>query len=509
MTDLEKALAAGAKPVQSDLERAMAAGAAPVADDAATPAPAPPQPQESPWTLKRVEAAVAQPFVDIGRGVLKANTAVAHAIAHPIDTARSIAANPAAAVRETMRGVNDNIPFANKLVAALPGGAPEASPEDEAAFPNARAVGGVVGSVPAGEALGGIASKVVSATAPAVGRAAQSLGEGAEARQIARTKAALELKVNKGTRAGLRGDAVDATIAESPELRRAAGNDERTAKFTASLKEKAGGDLAPIYKGAGPADEAVATAVANIDKRIAALKGGDVNAAAAAKKLQALRDEFNTRLGERPSVTASDLRAEQSAYQKNGYAKNIAGDPEVSASILAQREMSKAVGDALVQHVTGMDYAAAKAAAAADPKSLAARLFNANRRIEAAHRIDASIADRASRPAPKHGLLKVAAEIKHSPLGFVASKVPEAAAAAGRVADNAVAATAPRVASAAEAVGRAAGPTPLQMVQKAAQAGNQRAIRLLTMARGAGAAAPSPGASPLGTATASTLGAAQ
>lgn len=343
--------------------------------------------------------------------------------------------------------------------------------------------GGVGGAV-----LGGVAAKA----APVVAKALNSLGEGAEARQIARTKDALELRVNKGTRKGLGSDAVGDAIAENPELRKAAGNDEKVSQFTASLKGKAAARLKPIYAEAGPADEAAAKAVANVDERIAELRKGDANDAVAAKKLQALRDEFNNRLGERPEVSASDLRAEQSAYQKNGYAKNINADPDVAAGILAQREMSKAVGDAVVEHVTGMKYEAAKAAAKADPNSLAAKLFKANDHIRAANQIDAGIADRASRVKPKEGLLKVAAEIKHSPTGFVLSKVPAAAAAAGAAIDNRLVTAAPRAASA------------IQRVRAAAAGGNPRAVSLLARIT-AGSSAGSPGSPPVGSVSTGTL----
>lgn len=345
--------------------------------------------------------------------------------------------------------------------------------------------GGVGGAV-----LGGVAAKA----APVMAKALNSLGEGAEARQIARTREALELKVNKGTRAGLKSDVVDTAIADNPALQKAAGNDTKVAEVTASIKGKAAATLKPIYQAAGPADEAAAKAVSNVDARIDELKKGDVNAAAAAKKLQALRDEFNNRLGERAEVSATDLRAEQSAYQKNGYAKNINADPDVAAGILAQREMSKAVGDAVVEHVTGMNYQAASAAAAADPESLAARLFKANDQINAANKIEAGIADRAGRVKPKEGLLKIASEIKHSPTGFVLSKVPEAASAAGAAIDSRLVTAAPRAASA------------IQRVRAGAAAGNPRVVSLLArITAGAG----TPGAPPVGSVSTGTLAGAQ
>lgn len=480
-----------------------------VPDEGSVLAPAPqaaaPAPAAPPSLLSRVAGQVAQPFKDIGRGVLQANRAVTHAIFHPVDTFNAIRATPIAHAREAMRSLNDQFPFANRAVEAI-GGPPAYSAEDAAAAPDTRAIGDIAFAPVGGELLGGVAAKVASKAAPLVARAAEGFGESAEARQVARTKEALELKVNKGTRAGLKSDVVDTAIADNPALQKAAGNDAKVAEVTASIKGKAAATLKPIYQAAGPADEAAAKAVSNVDARIDELKKGDVNAAAAAKKLQALRDEFNNRLGERPEVSATDLRAEQSAYQKNGYAKNINADPDVAAGILAQREMSKAVGDAVVEHVTGMNYQAAKAAASADPDSLAARLLKANDQINAANKIEAGVADRAGRAQPPAGMMGIAKKVAHSPHGFVLSKIPEAAAGAARLADRAVAATAPRIASAARGIGEAAaGGTPLQRVQALAATGNSRAAKLLANLRGAGA----PGTPAIGSATSGTLAATQ
>ncbi len=452
---------------------------------------------------------------------MEANRAATHAIFHPVDTFNAIKAKPLAHAREALRSVNDQIPFANRAVEAI-GGPPADSPQDAADAPGVRALGDVAFAPVGGELLGGIAAKVAEKAAPVVARAVSGIGESAEARNVARTQEALELKTNKGTRKGLQSDAVEQVIAENPELRKAAGNDEKVAQFTAGLKGKAAARLKPIYAEAGPADEAVAKAVANVDERIAELKKGDVNDAAAAKKLQTLRDEFNTRLGERPAVSASDLRAEQSAYQKNGYAKNINADPDVATSIFAQREMSKAVGDAVVEHVTGMKYAEAKAAAAADPSSLAAKLFKANDHIRAANQIDAGIADRAGRVKPPTGPLSVIKRVAahavgpaimgatHGPIAGVATAVgqellhaaPGALRAGASAIDSGIASAAPRVASALTGIGQAAsGGTMLQRVQAAAQAGNPRAAKLLAALRGAGA----PGAPAVGAATSGTL----
>lgn len=458
------------------------------------------QPTAAPSSLSRGAAAVAQPFKDIGNGMLAANRFATHAIFHPVDTAQAIKANPLANAREAMRGVNDNIPFANRAVEAIGGPAAE-SPEDaEAALPDTRAFGAVAGAPAAGEMIGGLAAKALETAAPAVASVVKKIGKGAEERQIARTKEALELKVNKGTRAKLKADSVDKLITESPALRAAAGDDAKVAEVTGGVKGRAAAQLKPIYEAAGPADEAVAKAVSNVDERIAELKKGDVNDAAAAKKLQQLRDEFNNRLGERPETSASDLRAEQSAYQKNGYAKNYAADPEVATTILAHREMSKAIGDGLIEHVTGMPYEAAKAAAASDPTSVAARLFKANDQISAANKIEAGIADRASRVKPEHGPMAVAKRVAHhavAPMFVGASHglgaglataagqellhaAPGALRAAASGTDRLLAATARR---AAPVIGDIGGPalTPTQRIKAAIAAGEQRRAALAAL----------------------------
>jgi hypothetical protein len=440
---------APAKTAKEPASPAAKAEAAPPADFALFDEPQHAAPAESPSFLSQV----AQPFKDIYHTARAANSAIGNAIVHPVDTFNAIRANPLPNAREALRGVNDNIPFANRAVEAL-GGPPAQSPEDEElALPGARAVGNFAGAPVTGEMLGRIAGKVVEKAAPVVRNAIKGIGEGAEARQIARTKEALELKANKGTRAGLKSDVVDTAIAESPELRKAAGNDAKVAEVTGGIKSRAAAKLKPLYEAAGPADEAAAKAVANVDARIADLRTGDVNASAAAKKLQALRDEFNDRLGERQAVSASDLRAEQSAYQKNGYAKNIAADPDVAASILAHREMSKAVGDAVVEHVTGVPYAAAKKLAAEDPNSIAAKLFKANDQISAANKIEAGIADRAGKAQPAHGPMAVAKRVAHhavAPLFVGASHGPMAglATAVGQEALHAAPAVARAAASA-------------------------------------------------------------
>jgi hypothetical protein len=230
------------------------------------------------------------------------------------------------------------------------------------------------------------------------------VGESAVERNVGRAKEALEMRVNKRTRGNLQVDTVDRAIRENPEIGKAAGNDAKLAQVTEAMTKRGQAQLAPIYGQVAPLED-IAAPITNMDKRIGALEQGTAADRAVAKKLQTIRDEMNTAYGKRGAVSVQDLRAEQTAYQKAGYGKAMPGDEAATAAIAANREASKAVGDAVVNHVTGMDYAEAKAAAAADPNSLAARLFKANDQISAANKIEAGIADRAGRVKPKTGII--------------------------------------------------------------------------------------------------------
>jgi hypothetical protein len=356
----------------------------------------------------------------IGHGLKQANDAVANAIVHPVDTFNAIRSNPGAYGREAMRGVNDNIPFANTAVEKMGGPAAE-SPEDAAAAPGVRQVGGLAGAPVGGEMVGGLAAKGLETLAPAASSFVRSFGKAAEERQTARAAESIEEKVTKRTRGNLQTGPVEDALRENPELQKAAlsGHDETLAKATGALKKDAGSRLDEIYKAAPPGAPLEAP-ISRMDARIAELKKGTSEDTATAKQLQTIRDEFADRLSSRGdeglSATAApvqELRAEQSAYQKKGYGKAMPGDEAATARIAAAREASKAVGDAVVQHVTGMDYATAKAAAAADPNSLAARLFKANDQINAANKIEAGIADRAGRVQPKHGFVAALGRMAH------------------------------------------------------------------------------------------------
>ncbi len=114
----------------------------------------------------KVAAGLAQPFKDIGNSALRANKAVADAIVHPVDTAKSVKANPGAYAREALRGVNSNIPFANQGVEAI-GGPPASSPEDQAAAPGVSDVGAIAAAPVVGGAFGDVVGSVVRPVAAA------------------------------------------------------------------------------------------------------------------------------------------------------------------------------------------------------------------------------------------------------------------------------------------------------------------------------------------------------
>ena len=455
---------------------------------------------------------------DLGGHLLSADRAIGNAIVHPVDTFNAIRANPGANLREGMRGVNDNIPFANTVVQKL-GGPAAVSPEDQAAaIPGARDVGGVAG-LPASELVGGIAAKGVEKAAPVVASALRGVGAKAVDNQVARAGELLEEKVTKRTRAGLQAGPVETAVAENPELRKAAGNDAKVAQVTAKLKQKAGGDLDRIYSSSTPEIDPDAP-IANLDRRAAELRATKIpSSLKTADALDALRDDLEKSIGD-AHVTPQTLRAIQTDFQKSGYGKALPGDDAASAKIAAYQEASKAVGDAVLEHVTGMDYATAKKAAAADPQSLAAQLLKANDTISAANRIEAGIRDRAGRAPVAHGVPAVLAHVaKHAVLpavvgsthgvghGIVAAALQEGALPAYRVAaagaNAAAASAAPWLANVAQRAGEAAGGVSDVLARHVA-AGNPKAIAL-TQALNASRALGRPGSPSVGSVSAGTL----
>ncbi len=110
-------------------------------------APAPPGPglpsADEPTPMQIDTSELPSP---IGRAILSANDFASRAIVHPVDTFRG---KGSATMREGMRGVNENIPFANRAVEAIGG------PPDATAAPGARSFGSIAGMPASTMALSG------------------------------------------------------------------------------------------------------------------------------------------------------------------------------------------------------------------------------------------------------------------------------------------------------------------------------------------------------------------
>jgi hypothetical protein len=262
---------------------------------------------------KRAASAVAQPFKDMAVGGWNALGAVGNAMVHPVSTARSIAANPGAAVRETMRGVNDNIPFANSLVSALPGGAPESSPEDSAAFPNARTIGSVAGTPLAGM-TGELAGK-------AIGAVADKAASIAAARKEQGVYQGLGRAATGNNKARLMDLGQEATGAVDREFGISKAADPRAAIKQA--KEAVGNARAAAYQAISQAGgDADMGAVA---KRLDDLQvefGAHAGTRQFAKDVAALRGDLLRQYGETGKVPAAKLQEEIAAINEGAFGGN-------------------------------------------------------------------------------------------------------------------------------------------------------------------------------------------
>lgn len=385
--------------------------------------------------------------------------------------------------REIERGVSNVVTggLAEKIANKLSPEFAASAGDDAKAAPEAKNLGEVAGSflpspanyiareaVPVASAIG---SRLVGA-----GRsAAEKVGEGAVARELGRTAESLEEKVTKKTRAGLRADSTEGFIEKhQPELAEVRGSDEKLAPVIRDIKAQATEKTREIYKEAAARGSVPITSVRdNLNKRIDELSAGTSESREIAEKLKSIRDElWNSKKG--ADMTPMELRGEQSAYQKKGWGSNVTGEPARTAEIAANMEASKAVGESLVKHVTGMSYEAAKLASETDPSSLAGRLFEANADITGANRIEAGITDRSSRIKPKTGLKKLAQELRH-PVGFALSLAPEAAAKGAEIADK-------QLSKLAGIIHSGARPTPLE-ISEATKAGVSAATIHALMSR--------------------------
>lgn len=127
---------------------------------------------------------VGEGFAGLYHGAERATQAGLNAINHPIDTMT----NPAAR-REYLRGAYDPLPFVN-LAVDRAGGPPEVSPEDAAAAPGVRELGGFTGPMlirPGARAFGAAAE-----TPGAVATGLRGIGEGAIERSGARGPGAVK-----------------------------------------------------------------------------------------------------------------------------------------------------------------------------------------------------------------------------------------------------------------------------------------------------------------------------
>ena len=391
---------------------------------------------------------VGQSFVDLGKGAARANDFAARAIVHPVDTFGDGKAG--AVVREGMRGVNSNIPLANLAVEHM-GGPAENSPEDEAKAPGAREFGAI-----AGAPVAGLEGEIAAKAAPAAASAVRSAGKAAEERGVTRVLDRLEEKTNKKARAGIQSDPVERLVREEPEVAKAAGDDRKLQEALGRVRDKAGAELAHIYSSSAPEIDP-AIAIQNMDTRIAELRKSKIESQKAiAAKLQKLRDSLNDSLGESPT-DARTLRDIQTDYQRTAYGKAL--DPDGTANLAAHNEAQKAVGDAVFEHVTGLDYEGARAAAAENPDGMAARLLKANEKINAANKIEAGITDRAGRPQPKEGIVGKAEKLAHV-VAHPTKLIPGVADVAARGADRVITTgsdAARRLLERAQGAGRAAG----------------------------------------------------
>lgn len=164
------------------------------------------------------------------------------------------------------------------------------------------------------------------------------------------------------------------------------------------------------------------------DAKIAELKKSALQSdRSAAKALEDLRDGFKEHYSDPNQIIPSEeLRRVQTDYQHVGFQKADPKDPLTSANIFAHQEASKIVGDPIIKHVTGMDYAEAKAFADANPNSVAGKLFAANERVSVGNNILASIKARTGQPE-KPFLKKLAGKVLHGGVHAVPAAITHGA----------------------------------------------------------------------------------
>lgn len=273
-------------------------------------------------------------------------------------------------------------------------------------FPTRRASPDVGATVPAGRARVIEGPAAASATAPGIGES-ESLLASAQAAESEATKLTAKAErygrqadgfVNEelSAKAAKRASVYEIRADEARQRAESLRSQAEAAKARDALPDAVPVVEAPLEPAApGVGGGRPADAISNMDRSIARWEKGNTEEIARAKQLQDLRDTFaeSTR-GQSDVLPLEKLREQQSVYQKIGYQKAIKGQQgyeEMSARIEAARQASQDVGDVIIKQVTGMDYATAKAAAKADPNSVAGRLFKANRDIQVANLVQAHL----------------------------------------------------------------------------------------------------------------------
>jgi hypothetical protein len=364
--------AAPEAPAGPDLDAILAkAGGAPAAPAAAPVAPrtaplAPAIPEPSLWeSAKAGLRDVARPFVDLGKGALAANDFAARSMFHPVDTLGT-PEKRAAALREGMRGVNSNIPFANTAVQAMGGPAAE-SPEDAAAAPGARAFGSVAG-IPVGGMVGSVAGKVAG---PLVEKVAEA--------KAARAERGLYKDLGKNT--GSVGKAKLENL--GPE---AIGKVDREFGISKASDPRAALKAAQTQVGA-----VRSAAYDTISKA-----GGDADMGAVARRLDDLQADFGQRAGTRPF-------AEDVATLRGSLLERYGGTGKVSVKAL-QDEIS-----AIDEGAYGGNYSNPKTAAIVKRRTAGALRDVLNKNLDAVAQLGSEEADAvatAREANQKFGVLK-------------------------------------------------------------------------------------------------------
>jgi len=320
---------------------------------AATEAPET-KPAEEPSLLDKY---VVQPFKDIGNSVLRANDFAAGAITSPVET---LGKDPGATLRETMRGVNSNIPFGRTIVEGLGGPAAE-SKEDAAAAPGAQDFGGVAGGFVAGKPVGGLVAKGIEVAAPVVGRALTRVGEAAKTRTLGELQRELTstesgVVANAPRRLKVANDIEDIHAAlQKPENAKIAAAINKPEKAVEEITKRQGelakDARAPLYQ---ELDDKVGgynyhPLRTRLKGEIAALATDPGHGSERAALSAVLKDIDNT-WGKQPGLVPTEKLRDFTTIAQGAADKALRGlDPAAASPI--KRRVSAVIQDALKQHL--------------------------------------------------------------------------------------------------------------------------------------------------------------